>query len=240
VIRFLRLTTALFVLILLLNTALFAFRPQTPHSMLSFLRRANQALLVSIVKDLQVPAEIAATGQSRREAITDYPWSDAANASLYSLNPQTQQLLPLIENALPGTVPVWSPDGALLAASLALPGSDLPASQSEPIPALYLIDLATGERELLWAGIAGQLGWSPEGDFLAFELVSRVGNDRSIWLYERATGAVYTVTEPGIQETSPAWVRYRGRPFVGALLLALDAALSVILWMTRKNRSSRI
>jgi hypothetical protein len=228
-----------FVVMSLICGALFALRPQTPHAMLGFTRAINDGgLLANVIRDPRRASEIAAEWRNSTDMEVVYLQSDAPPSMIDLSRLESEQLRWLSDNILPGTIPAVSPDGALIAASLALPASDIPAAQSESIPALYLIDLATSESQLLWVGVAGALSWSPAGDYLAFELVSRVRNDRSIWLYERASGEVYTVTAPGIQEISPAWVRYRGRPFEGALLLGLDTTLLVLLAFTQKKEQS--
>jgi Tol biopolymer transport system component len=157
---------------------------------------------------------------------------ESGQPDLYSLNPVDGTMVRIAQYLLPGTLPVWSPDGQVLAVSLALPTSDDDDLTSEPIPGVYM--LREGERPtLLWTGIAGQLGWSSDGRLLAFELVTRVGNDRSVWVYERATEALRRLTPAGEHEAAPAWVSYSGRAFDVWPLLLLDALLVLGLWFTR-------
>ena len=155
---------------------------------------------------------------------------DTGQPDLFSLDPGDGDLTRIAEYLLPGAPPAWSPDGTTLALSLALPANEAPSAGSEPIPSVYLIEDG-GPPRLLWAGIAGQLGWSPDGTRLAFELISRVSNDRSIWVYDHAEDRLTRTTAPGANEASPDWISFRGRPFAPALLLAVDAALA--LWLTR-------
>ena len=157
---------------------------------------------------------------------------DTGQPDLFSLDPDSGAQTRVVEYLLPGASPAWSPDGAVLALSLALPANEAPSAGSEPIPSVYLIENG-GRPRLLWAGIAGQLGWSPDGQRLAFELISRVSNDRSIWVYNREQAVLTRTTAPGANEAAPVWIAFPGRPFEPALLLAVDAALALALWLTR-------
>lgn len=155
---------------------------------------------------------------------------------LYSLNPETGAMKRLLEYLLPGAPPVWSPDGEVLAASLALPPSREPSARSEPIPAVYLVRPHTTARpQLLWTGVAGQLGWTPRGDRLVFELISRVGNERSVWIYDREAARLEQVTTPGRDEAAPYWLTFHGRAFSIAPLLALEIGLVIALWLMRRQ-----
>ncbi len=146
----------------------------------------------------------------------------------FAFDPPSETQPEITGNLLPGAPPVWSPDGSLLALSLAVPGSPSPASVNQPIAGLYTLD-RDGNRTLVWAGIAGQLTWSPDSRLLAFELVSNVSGDRAIWTYEPATGALVNRTRSGAIETNPAWVAYRGRRFAPGVVLLLDTLLVAAL-----------
>jgi Tol biopolymer transport system component len=152
---------------------------------------------------------------------------------LYTLDTETGQMRPLLPDILPGVAPAWSPDGALLAMSLLDTPED--ARAAEPIPALYLIDSATGERKVLWAGVIGQPQWSPDGRWLSFEVVERVGGGRSVWVYEHATEIVRSLTPRGEFEASPQWGLYRGRHFDQGLPLSIVGALIASLWVTHRR-----
>jgi Tol biopolymer transport system component len=152
---------------------------------------------------------------------------ESDSPALYGLDTESGVMRLMLNNPLPGTAPVWSPDGKVMAASLAARTSGL----SEPIPGLYLFDTDTVERTLLWTGVAGQLGWSPSGDKLMFELVARVGNGHTVWTYNRSTGEVTQQSPDGVIEVSPQWVQYRGRPFAWWPMLALDGALLALAWL---------
>lgn len=158
---------------------------------------------------------------------------------LYALDLADGSLHLVQEDVLPGARPVWSPDGETLAAVLAIPGSATPPAQSQPIPGVYLIDRQTRERALLWTGVAGSLNWSPNGRYLAFELLARVGNDRSVWLYDRETEQLTPLTPTGEFEASPGWFRYTGKPFEAGYLLAVATAMFGVLWLTRQGERAR-
>lgn len=157
---------------------------------------------------------------------------ESGQPDLYSLDPAGGELELLAEYLLPGAPPVWSPDGETLALSLALPANETPSSGTEPIPGVYLIEDG-GSPRLLWAGIAGQLGWSPAGRRLAFELISRVGSDRSIWVYDRESDTLARTTRPGVHEAAPRWIVFPGRPFQPAGPVALAVLLAAGLWLAR-------
>lgn len=157
---------------------------------------------------------------------------DTGQPDLFSLDLNSGLRRQLAAYLLPGAAPAWSPDGGTLALSLALPGNAQPSAGSEPIPGVYLIEPDGGPR-LLWAGIAGELGWSPDGQRLAFELISRVGSDRSVWVYDRASDTLTRTTAPGVNEAAPVWIVFPGRAFEPGLPLAVAGALALALWLTR-------
>ncbi len=161
---------------------------------------------------------------------------DTGQPDLFSLDLDDGHLRRIAEYLLPGASPSWSPDGAVLALSLALPVNDAPSSGSEPIPGVYLIE-GGGPPRLLWTGIAGELGWSPDGARLAFELISRVGNDRSVWVYDRRDATLTRTTAAGAHEAAPQWILFPGRPFEPALPLAAVGLLVLALWLTRIRRA---
>lgn len=156
----------------------------------------------------------------------------SGQADLYALNPSDGAMTRLAAYLLPGSPPAWSPDGSVLALALALPVNPLPALRSEPIPGVYLVEDDNPPR-LLWAGIAGELSWLPDGDRLAFELISRVGSDRSIWVYDYGDDALWRTTPTGVHEAAPHWVVFPGRELAVWLLLAVDAVLLGALWLFR-------
>ncbi len=153
---------------------------------------------------------------------------------IYSLNPDDGTTRLIVADPLPGSAPVWTPDGQQMAAPLLTP-ADADDSSGEGIAAVYLIDPPTEAQTLIWAGIAGNLSWTSDGNLLAFDLISRVDNSRSVWLYDRAANKTYTLTPPQSFESLPIWSVYHGRALTLVGLLALDAAVLVALWLTRRR-----
>ncbi len=154
---------------------------------------------------------------------------------IFSLNPDDGTTRLIVAAPLPGAIPVWTPAGNQFAAPLLLP----PSPDSEPpgdgIAGAYLIDPATDEQSLIWTGIVGDLSWTRDGSQLAFDLISRVDNRHSVWVYDRASGSVHTLTPPQSYESLPAWGSFSGRPLNALGLAALAGALLIVLWLTRRQ-----
>ncbi len=157
---------------------------------------------------------------------------------VYSLNPDTGATRLLIAEPLPGGLPVWSPDGQRLAAALLLPAGADEEPGSEGIAGAYLIDATTQTQSLIWTGIVGDLSWTPDGSLLAFDLISRVDNRHSVWIYDRAADHAYTLTPTQSFESIPIWGVFRGRALNPVGLLALDGAALAVLWLTRRRALS--
>jgi Tol biopolymer transport system component len=129
---------------------------------------------------------------------------------LFAVNPQTGQVRQLVDDAVLNIPPSWSPDGQLLAVSL-LKAEDYDLMNvTVDLPGLYVID-QDGHETLVWDGIAGQLHWSPAGDYLVFEGVSEDGNNRAIYLYHYPSGQLQNLSPSGALETTPAWGIFPGR-----------------------------
>lgn len=133
---------------------------------------------------------------------------------LYTVDSQTGFVSPLLDENVLNTEPSWSPDGELLAVSLLKPEDYDLLNVTVDIPGLYLID-HDGRQKLIWDGVAGQITWSPVGDYLVFEGVSEDGRDRSIYIYNHTTGLVKNISPKGALETTPAWGIFPGKPLLG-------------------------
>lgn len=91
--------------------------------------------------------------------------------------------------------PSWSPDGKRIAC----------VSFEKHRAEIYMINLATGRRELLskFPGINGAPAWSPDGSRLALVL-SKEGNPK-IFLMDLLTRQLTQITEGYSIDTEPAW-----------------------------------
>lgn len=101
----------------------------------------------------------------------------------------------LLESSEPIMSPVWSPDGRRVAY----------VSFETSRPAVFVQDLATGEREQLtdFSGLNGAPAWSPDGEKLALVL-SKDGNPE-IYTLEVASGKLTRVTNHFAIDTEPSW-----------------------------------
>lgn len=158
---------------------------------------------------------------------------------VFSLNPDDGSTRLILEEPLPGSAPAWTPDGRAIAAPLLLPAGPNSELVGEGIAGIYLIDPQAHTNALVWTGISGDLSWTPDGSLLAFDLITRVDNRHSVWIYNRTTGAVRTLTPPQSVESLPAWGVFRGRDTTFQGLLAFDAALVISLWLTRRRGLAR-
>ena len=154
---------------------------------------------------------------------------------VFSLNPDDGSTRLILSQPLPGSAPVWTPDGQAIAAPLLLPASDDSELAGEGIAGLYVIDPETGTNMLVWAGITGDLSWTPDASLLAFDLISRGNNRHSVWIYDRASGVTRTLTPLQSVESLPSWGVFRGRDTTFAGLIVFDAALVIALWLTRRR-----
>lgn len=138
----------------------------------------------------------------------------------------------LVEQLLPGTVPAISPDGRWMAVGVVETSDD---STQGLLAKVVVVDVTSGEQRLVWLGIAGQLEWSPDGAWLAFELIDGVTQERSNWLYDSDTQAVSKVTPDGESFIAPRW-----RPLIrdarleGGMLAALGLVM-LLLSLWRRN-----
>ncbi|MBC7812175.1 MAG: PD40 domain-containing protein [Burkholderiales bacterium] len=160
--------------------------------------------------------------------------------NLYSLDSSGTTTL-LFENALAGTLPVWSngdSDGALLAIGLVSEPTATTASE----PALFLADSAGEIHRRLWDGIVGQLDWTPltvgvERQALAFEVVQAENGApfRGIVIYQQDSDTLTTLTLPGQFEVQPNWSVFKGRPFDGGIALLVEGLLMLGVVLTQKR-----
>lgn len=102
---------------------------------------------------------------------------------------------PLVKSKEPIMSPSWSPDGK----KLAFVSFETKESQ------IYIIDVATGQRELLttFPGINGAPAWSPDGRKLALVL-SKDGSP-NIYLMDIDSKRLTKITDSYSIDTEPAW-----------------------------------
>ncbi len=101
----------------------------------------------------------------------------------------------LLESSEPILSPVWSPDGRRIAY----------VSFETTRPAIFVQDIATGEREQLtdFQGLNGAPAWSPDGDKLALTL-SKDGNPE-IYTLDIESGNFTRMTQHFAIDTEPSW-----------------------------------
>jgi len=169
------------------------------------------------------------------------PLEEAGRPYLYGLNPQTGQMSPFLADP-PLTLPAWSPDGSALAAPLLKTEDYGLFMVKTEVPELVLIDGQSGAETLIWDGVSGQLGWSPDGNRLTFEAtIARPSQQyRALQLYDRRAGTVTRLTANGVVEATPAWGVFRGRDFAGGVLLALDGVILGLLIVLRVVHPSHV
>ena len=92
--------------------------------------------------------------------------------------------------------PSWSPDGKSIAY----------VSFESKLPAIYLQNLSTGQREVLSArtGINGAPAFSPDGKSLAMTLSSAPGNP-DVYVMNLATKKLTRITTSDAADTEPVW-----------------------------------
>ncbi len=142
----------------------------------------------------------------KRLAFTGY---DGGLSDLYTIEKDGSGLRRLTNDRYADLHPAWSPDGRSIAfATDRGPQSDLATLRLEPLR-LAIYDLETGSIKLL-EGMEGRNinpQWSPDGESVAF--VSDRTGVPNIFLYERAQGLVYQLTDvytgiAGVTPLSPA------------------------------------
>ncbi|MCB1676885.1 MAG: Tol-Pal system protein TolB [Halioglobus sp.] len=102
----------------------------------------------------------------------------------------------LLESREPILAPAWSPDGRQIAY----------VSFESSRPAIYLQDLASGQREQLtnFKGLNGSPAWSPDGNTMAMVL-SKDGSP-DIYLMNLASRQLTRITRHYAIDTEPVWM----------------------------------
>ena len=92
--------------------------------------------------------------------------------------------------------PSWSPDGKSIAY----------VSFESKLPAIYLQNLSTGQRQMLSArtGINGAPAFSPDGKSLAMTLSTTPGN-ADVYVMTLATKQLHRITTSDAADTEPVW-----------------------------------
>ena len=101
-----------------------------------------------------------------------------------------------------GFNPTWSPDGKSIC--IAQEGIARPEDRLTKKGQLWVVDLASGKRNMIYAGDAVQPSWSPHGQRIAFWFV-RDGGMRDIATIPAAGGAPVRVTNDPHMDWNPTW-----------------------------------
>lgn len=103
-----------------------------------------------------------------------------------------------------GHHPTWSPDGKMIAYSTGwthwLPSYG-PAGQNE----LWIVELDSGEAQMVYGGDALDPAWSPGGHRIAFAATSRDGSTRDVFTIPPTGGRPTRVTGHEADDWYPTW-----------------------------------
>jgi eukaryotic-like serine/threonine-protein kinase len=102
-----------------------------------------------------------------------------------------------------GFNPAWSPDGKQLVIST-VNIADSPYERVG-VGELWIVNIATGDRRLVYKGDAVQPHWSPSGDRIAFWGLRPGGSRRDMWTIAASGGEPVEVTNDAALEWSPVW-----------------------------------
>jgi Tol biopolymer transport system component len=102
-----------------------------------------------------------------------------------------------------GQHPSWSPDGKRLV--VAVDAFRLPTTRSAIPSALWIVDVATGDKRVLTDGDAVQPSWSPHGDRIAFWGLRDGSGQRDIWTISAEGGQAIAVTNDDALDWNPVW-----------------------------------
>ena len=121
-----------------------------------------------------------------------------------------------------GYNPSWSPDGRFIVC--AQETIEQPASRYSNASALWVIDVASGDRRQITAGDAVQPSWSPHGHRIAYWAADASGQ-RDLWTMPAQGGAPVAVTNDRFVDWSPIW-----SPDGRYLFFSSDRGGSMNLW----------
>ena len=69
----------------------------------------------------------------------------------------------------------------------------------------FASDVATGQKQKLFAGDAVQPSWSPHGDRIAFWAIPRTTAQRDLWTIPSRGGTPVAVTQDAAVDWNPIW-----------------------------------
>ncbi len=129
-----------------------------------------------------------------------------------------------------GYNPAWSPDGTEIVCSTA-PGDDPGSRQSRG--QLWRIQVATGEKRMVYEGDAVQPSWSPHGHRIAFWAYPRGNPQRDVWTIPAGGGPPVAVTADAAVDWNPVW-----SPDGRWLYFGSDRGGSMNLWRVEVDEAS--
>jgi len=121
-----------------------------------------------------------------------------------------------------GHNPSWSPDGARLVVSTE---RIIDPMSRQGMAELWLVDIAAGQTERLYAGDAVQPAWSPDGQRIAFWRVDHNSGQRDLATITPQGGEPLPVTADAAVDWNPVWA-----PDGGSLLFVSDRGGTMNLW----------
>ena len=101
-----------------------------------------------------------------------------------------------------GFLPAWSPDGKEIA--FCKTNFEDPSALYNSSGAIWVLNLASGEKREIFSQDSYQPGWSPNGERIAFWTVGD-GGTRSIKTVSRTGGEAVVVTDNSLLDWNPVW-----------------------------------
>lgn len=129
-----------------------------------------------------------------------------------------------------GYSPSWSPDGKKIVC--ATEGVIDPMARPT-VSQIWIIDVETGEKRLLYKGDAVHPHWSPHGSRIAFWAVTGQGGQRDIWSIPSTGGDAVQITTSRAADLNPIW-----SPNGKYLYFSSDRGGSMNLWRVSVDEAS--